>query len=313
MPPQPPSTHPPFTWQQAELAERIARALPHDGMIEPLQGIHLARASSHTPKMHTVLVPSLCVIAQGSKCVFMGDRQYQYDPFHYLLVTLELPRTSQITQASPEQPYLSFRLELDPHTVGEVLAEAGHALSMDHPEVDATHVSVLGSDLLDAVIRLMRLLDAPQDARILKPLILREITYRLLMGAHGERLLYLTLAKSHSPHIIKVLEWLRQNFAQPIRMDKLAYELGMSVSSFHYHFKAVTGMSPLQYQKQLRLQEARRLLLLGEGLDTTYVAHQVGYKDATHFSREYKSLFGDPPRRDVQRLRAEHPPLLSDQ
>jgi AraC-like DNA-binding protein len=285
-----------------ELVERIARAMSEDGTSQPLRGLHLARLSTPTEKIHSVLEPSLCVIAQGSKVVFVGDSRYQYNPFSYLLATIELPRASQVLEASKERPYLSFRLELDPNLVGSVLVETGHVIPQSHADVRAIDVSPLDADLLDAVVRLVRLLESPGDTRILMPLITREIIYRLLIGEQGGRLCHLTVSGGYTPNITRAIARLREDFDQPVHIENLAQELGMSVSSFHYHFKAVTAMSPLQFQKRLRLQEARRLML-GEDLDATSAAYQVGYNDAAHFSREYKSLFGDPPVRDVQRLR----------
>lgn len=285
-----------------ELVGRIAEAIHEDGVIEPIQGLHLGRVSTPLKRIHSVLEPSFCVIAQGSKVVFLGDTRYQYDPFNYLLTTLELPRVSQVLEASRERPYLSLRVELDPTLVGSVLVEAGHVLPPGHADVSATGVSPLDADLLDAVVRLVRLLDAPADARILMPLIMREIVYRLLMGDQGGRLCHLAVSGGYAPDIARAVERLRHDFDQSIRIEDMAQELGMSVSSFHHHFKAVTAMSPLQFQKRLRLQEARRLML-GEDLDATSAAYRVGYNDASHFNREYKSLFGDPPGRDVQRLR----------
>jgi AraC-like DNA-binding protein len=244
------------------------------------------------------------VIAQGSKVVFLGDTCYQYDPFNYLLTTLELPRVSQVLEASRERPYLSLRLELSPTLVGSVLVETGHSLPPGHADVRAIGVSPLDGNLLDAVVRLVRLLDSPAETQLLMPLIMREIIYRLLMGDQGGQLYHLTASGGHTPNIVKAVERLRQHFDQSVRIEDLAQELGMSISSFHQHFKSVTALSPLQFQKRLRLQEARRLML-GEDLDATSAAYRVGYNDAAHFNREYKSLFGEPPVRDVQRLREE--------
>ncbi|MCI0708528.1 MAG: AraC family transcriptional regulator [Chloroflexi bacterium] len=287
-----------------ELVERIARAIHEDGVIEPLKGFHLARLSAPMEKVHSVLEPSFCVIAQGSKVVFLGNNRYQYDPFNYLLATLELPRASQVLEASRERPYLSLSLDLDPALVGSVVVETGYVMSPGNGDMRAIDVSLLDADLLDAVVRLARLLDSPDEARMLMPLIKREIIYRLLMGDQGGRLCHMTVSGGYTSNIARAVERLRQDFDQSIRMGDLAQELGMSISSFHHHFKAVTALSPLQFQKQLRLQEARRLML-GEDLDATSAAYRVGYNDASHFNREYKSLFGDPPVRDVQRLREE--------
>ncbi len=285
-----------------ELVERIARVLPEDGVIQPLQGIHLARICTPLEKVHGVMEPSLCVIAQGSKVVFVGDTHYQYDAFNYLIATIEMPRASQVLEASKEQPYLSIRLELDPNLVSTVLVEAGEVQSAGRADVRAIDVSPLDADLLDAVVRLVRLLQSPAEAPILMPLITREIVYRLLMGDQGSRLRHLVISGGYTPYIARAIERLRQDFDQPLSIEEMARDLGMSVSGFHHHFKAVTAMSPLQFQKQLRLQEARRLML-GEDLDAASAAFRVGYQDASHFNREYKSVFGFPPMRDVQRLR----------
>src|SRR5205807_4141244 len=211
-------------------------------------------------------------------------------------------RVSQVLEASKERPYLSLRLELAPTLVGEVMAEAGYASPPGHADVRAIAVSPLDGNLLDAIVRLTRLLDAPTEAPVLMPLITREIIYRLLIGKQGTRLRHLAILGGYTSHITRAVERLRRDFDQPLRIEQMAHELGMSVSGFHHHFKAVTAMSPLQFQKRLRLQEARRLML-GEDLDAASAAYRVGYHDASHFNREYKSLFGVPPMRDVQRLR----------
>ncbi len=287
-----------------ELVERITKVIREDGVCQPLPGLHLARLSALPEKLHSVLEPSLCVIAQGSKVVFVGGNRYQYDPFNYLLTTLELPRVSQVAEASREKPYLSLRLELDATLVGSVMIEAGQVIHSGSAHVEATAVSPLEPELLDAIVRLVRLVDSPADTRMLMPLVKREIIYRLLAGDQGTRLSHLSISGGYTSSIARAVERLRQNYDQPIRVEDLARELGMSVSSFHQHFKSVTAMSPLQFQKRLRLQEARRLML-GERLDATSAAYQVGYNDAAHFNREYKSLFGDAPIRDIQRLRGE--------
>ncbi len=285
-----------------ELVERIARAMRQEGTAQPLPGLHLYRHSFPLEQVYSVVEPSLCVVAQGSKEFLLGDSRYRYDPLHYLLVTVDLPNVGQVLEASQERPFLSLRLELAPTLVGEVLVEAGHASPRDSADVRAIAVSPLDGHLLDAFVRLTRLLDAPAEARVLLPLLTREIIYRLLVGEQGGRLRHLAVLGGYTPHIARAIERLRQDFDQPLRIEQMARELGMSISGFHHHFKAVTALSPLQFQKRLRLLEARRLLL-GEDLDAASVAYRVGYHDASHFNREYKSLFGVPPMRDVQRLR----------
>ena len=294
-------THRAHTYQE-ELAERIAEALPQDGAVEPLKGLHLFRSSTPTEPLHGLSRPCFCVVAQGSKELLLGDSRYRYDPAHYLLATVELPVASQVIEASVERPYLSLLLELDPVLVGSVMVEAGHLSSRNQGDVRAIDVSPLDADLLEAAVRLVRLLDSPAEARVLRPLITREIVYRLLMGEQGNRLRHMALLGGHTDRIAEAVERLRREFNQPLRIESLARELGMSVSTFHHHFKAVTAMSPLQFQKQFRLQEARRIML-GEKLDAASAGYRVGYDDATQFSREYKRLFGLPPMRDMERLR----------
>ena len=221
---------------------------------------------------------------------------------HYLLATIELPVASQILEASKAQPYLSLRLDLDPSLVGSVMVEAGEPSPQRGADVKAIDVSPLDANLLDAVVRLVRLLDSPAENHVLAPLIKREIIYRLLMGTQGNRLRQIAVLGGYTHHIARAVDRPRKDFNQPLRIESIARELGMSVSSFHHHFKSVTAMSPLQFQKQLRLQEARRLML-GQNLDATSAAYRVGYDDSSHFNREYKRLFGIPPMYDMERLR----------
>ena len=287
-----------------ELAARIARAVREDGMVEPLRGLHLKRVSSPTEPVHGVSIPAFCVIAQGSKEIYLGEDYYRYDPGHYLLATVELPIVIQIGEASSDRPHLSLRLNLEPAIVGSVMVEAGlpspRGLTFSAKALD---VSPLDAGLLDAVVRLVRLVDSPTEARILTPLVTREIVYRLLIGAQSDRLRHPAGLGGATNRIGKALERIRGDYDKPLRIESLARELGMSVSGFHAHFKAVTAMSPLQFQKHTRLQEARRLMF-GEDVDAASAGLRVGYDDASYFNREYKSVFGAPPMRDVQQLRA---------
>ena len=285
-----------------EPVERIARAIREDGTVEPLEGLHLNRSSSPTELGHGVSEPAFCVIAQGSKEILLGDNRYRYDPAHYLITTAALPVAVRITEASKERPYLGLVLRLDPTLVGSVMVEAGHPATRGHGAVQAIDVSLLDVGLLDATVRLVRLLDSPTEAHFLAPLVTREIVYRLLRGEQGGRLHHVAALGGSTHRIVEAIELLRKEFDQPLRIEDIARELGMSVSGFHHHFKAVTAMTPLQFQKQLRLQEARRLML-GEDHDAASAGYRVGYGDASHFTREYKRLFGAPPMRDVERLR----------
>lgn len=287
---------------RAELVERIGRVIREDGVVEVLPNVFLGRSSVPLERLHSVQKPSFCVIAQGSKEVLLGDSCYRYDAANYLIATLALPRTSRVLEASQERPYLSLRLELAPTLVSALLVELGLAMPASRADERAVAVSLLDANLLDPVVRIVRLLDAPAEAPILMPLIEREITYRLMLGEQGARLRHLVGQGGSATSIARAVERLQRDFAQPLRVEQIAQELGMSVSGFYHHFRAVTALSPLQFQKQLRLQEARRLIL-GDGLDAASAAHRVGYRDASHFNREYKSLFGDPPARDLQRLR----------
>jgi AraC-like DNA-binding protein len=285
-----------------ELVERLTRAIRHNGTVDPLAGLMLRRASAPTELGHGMSYLSFCVIAQGSKEIVLGDNRYRYDPAHYLIATAALPIATRVAEASPEHPFLGLVLNLDPTLVGSVLVEAGHLVPRSQSAVTAIDVSPLDASLLDAVVRLVRLLDSPAQARFLAPLITREIVYRLLIGAQGGRLSQVAALGGSTHRITEAIERLRNDFDQPLRIEDVARELGMSVSGFHHHFRMLTAMSPLQFQKQLRLQAARRLML-GEGLDAASAGYRVGYSDASHFTREYKRLFGAPPMRDVEQLR----------
>lgn len=285
-----------------ELTKRIARAMPEAGLFEALEGLFLRRYAPTAEPIYAVSQPMLCVIAQGSKEIFLGECCYRYDPFHYLLVTADLPVVGQILEASEDRPFLGLVLMLDAALVSSVMVEAGYAVPQSRASVRALDVSPLGANLLNAVVRLVRLLDAPDEVPILAPLIKREIIYRLLQGAQSSRLRHVARLNGSDHRISEAVRRLHGTFEQPLRIESLAKELGMSTSSFYYHFKAVTDMTPLQFQKQLQLQEARRLML-GEELDAATAGYRVGYNDASQFNREYKRFFGRPPMRDVERLR----------
>jgi AraC-like DNA-binding protein len=286
-----------------ELVERMARAIPRDGIVEVFPGLFLGRSSRPTEMLHSVFKPAFCVIAQGSKQVLLGEEVFRYDPGHYLISTVDLPIVSQVVEGSQERPYLSFRLNLDASLVASVMMESGIEIKKGDARVKAMDVSSIDTNMLDAVVRLARLLDTPDEIQVLAPLIIREIVYRLLRGEQGARLSHLLAAGGDTHRISKAVGHLREHFDEPLKIEDIARELGMSVSSFHHHFKSVTAMSPLQFQKQIRLQEARRLML-GEDLDAAGAGFRVGYEDPSYFSREYKKLFGAPPQRDIAQLRS---------
>lgn len=296
---------------RAELIQRIERAVPEEGSFEVLPGVRLRRANAPTEVGHGASFPSYCLIAQGSKEVRLGERIIPYDSAHYLVATTVLPIASRIVDASPERPYFGCVLALDPALVGSVMVETGRPAAPQHATMTAIDVSPIADPLLDATLRLVRLLDFPDDARFLAPLIKREIVYWLLQGPQGDRVRQIATLGGDSNRMADAIALLRSNYTKPLRIELMAEELGMSVSSFHHRFKQITAMSPLQFQKQLRLQEARRLML-SEDFDATTAGSRVGYDDASHFNREYKRLFGEPPLRDVGRLRGvplENAPL----
>ena len=285
-----------------ELIDLIARFAKEDGDHQtPIPGLSVHRRSGTGIRACGAYKPSLALIVQGAKQVALGDDVYRYGRGDYLLTSIDLPVTTQIVEATVEKPYLSMTFQID--TVKIVGLD--HAGQTDHSSASATRgmaVSELTPELEDVSTRLLRLLDRPQDVAVLFPLIEQEILYRLLTGPQSGRLRQMAITDSQSHQINRACIWLKQHYALPLKIEELASRVSMSVSSLHHHFKAITAMSPMQYQKQLRLQEARRLML-EEMLDAGSAGHQVGYESQSQFSREYARLYGEPPRRDVGRVR----------
>lgn len=266
----------------------------------------LSRSRVTTELSAVVYHPLLCVIAQGRKRVFLGTEEFHYNPTSYLIASVHLPVMGQVIEA----PCLGFTLAIDPKMLAELLLDLP-SLASGRAASKALGVSALEGDLLDSLMRLLRLLDQPQHIAALAPLIEREILYRLLLGSQGEMLRQMALPSSRLSQISRAIDVIRRRYAQTIRVDELAELAGMSGPSFHRHFRAVTTMSPLQFQKQLRLQEARRRLL-SQNADAASVAFDVGYESPSQFSREYRRLFGAPPGRDTTRLRRAIAPRTSD-
>jgi AraC-like DNA-binding protein len=292
----------------AELRRGIERFTERDGVhrtaIAPLS---LSRASTPSQPVQTIHEPALGIVAQGSKRVMLADECYRYDAAHYILASVDLPITSQVIEASPDSAYLALRIALDLGQVGEVILAADPCDTPGRPQRGLA-VSRAEPPLLDAVVRLLLLLDSPRDIGVLAPLVLREISYRLLMGEQGPRLRQIAAANGLTRRVAVATNWLKHNFARAFSVEVLAREVHLSPSALQHHFKAVTAMSPLQYQKCLRLQEARRLML-SEGLDAASAGFRVGYQSPSQFSREYRRLFGQPPQRDMALLRtASQPP-----
>ncbi len=266
----------------------------------PIAGLDFIRWNQTSEPIHGVYDPSLCIIVQGAKTVAAGPHLVKYKPGDYLVAAADMAVTGEVTQASADKPYLCLRLKLDMMQLSELVGACPRVGDSVQPGI---YVSKLDAGLLDAIVRLIRLLDTPGDIAVLAPMIKREIFYRLLQGPHAEAVRQIVLAGSQMQRISKAISLIKRDFAQPLRVDDLAREASMSTSSLHAHFKEVTGMSPLQYQKNIRLQEARRLML-GEIADAASAAFQVGYESPSHFSREYARMFGAPPMKDIARLRA---------
>lgn len=292
--------------QQNELACLIDEHVTEDG-VHPtvIPRVSLIRISQPTKPLHALHEPALCIVAQGKKQVLLGDKVYLYNQDQYLIVSVDLPVSGQIIEAEPETPYLCFRLDLDAAMLGELMIEAGLAAPTGQPPSSGLTLSPATSELLDAVIRLLRLLATPQDVNILAPLAEREILYRLLTGDQAQKLRQIAHADSKLQRVNRAISWIKENYREPFRVEAVASEARMSTSALHQHFKVVTSMSPLQYQKQLRLQEARRLIL-GASLDAATAGFSVGYGSPSQFSREYSRFFGAPPLRDAIRLKALH-------
>ncbi|PXA76940.1 AraC family transcriptional regulator CmrA [Caulobacter sp. D4A] len=285
------------------LAEAIERSMPADG-VHPtaIPGMWLARMSQPSPPVHGVHEAAVCIIAQGRKQVMLGEEVYVYDHARFLVVSVDVPVVGQVIEASDDAPYLCVRLDIDPRRLNELILEIDPGPVRNAP-APGMALSETTPELLDATVRLVRLLETPGDIPVLAPLIQREILYRLLRTDQGPRLREIAACESRLGQVSRAIHWLRTNYHLPFRMETLASEARMSPSALHQHFKAVTAMSPLQYQKQLRLQEARRLIL-AQGLDAATAGHNVGYDSPSQFSREYARLFGAPPLRDATRLRA---------
>jgi AraC-like DNA-binding protein len=282
----------------SKFASAVERHAGTDGThATEVPGLALYRASCVSEHDATVYEPSLCVIAQGAKEVVVGGETFRYDTSHSLLVSVDLPALSRVIEASTKRPCLAVRVSLDLAVIGELLATVTNSNTSPSSKRGVS-VAPLERQLVDAIERLIGLLDAPQDIPTLAPLIMREIIYRLLSGPQGARLRQIASAGAPAYRISKAILWLKTHFNESVSVEALAKRVGLSPSSLHQHFKGITAMSPLQYQKQLRLQEARRLLL-GESLDAADAAYRVGYESPSQFSREYRRMFGAPPRKDV--------------
>lgn len=286
----------------------VARLLPHDGRVETVVPyLSLLRSSQPTPVTRGVLKPSCCVILQGTKRVHLATEVLDYGPGQYLAVSVDMPASGHVVNATPEQPYLLLNIEFDPAEIAAVVLEAQIDMHDEAQPVRGAFVGDTDAALQEALCKLVLLLDAhdapPQEAAFLAVGLKREIIYRLLTGPHGRQLYQNVVLDQQDRGISKAIAWLKERYNQPVLVEELAQATNMSVSTLHHRFKAVTTMGPMQYQKQLRLQQARTLLLNGD-TDAATAAYRVGYESQSQFSREYRRLFGAPPMQDVKRLRS---------
>jgi len=287
------------------LAESIARRTEQGELqTTAIPGLSLFRRDAPTEPVSSLYEPSVCLVAQGAKRVILGEETYVYDANHYLITAVHLPTVVQVIAASKEKPYLGLRLKLNMREVSQLMADSN--LPMPRPQQTGRGMAIgeVASPLVNAMQRLINLLDEQQDIAILGPIVQREIMYRLLTGDQGPRLRQIASGGSQGHQIARAIDWLHRNFTRPLHVEELARYVSMSPSTFHQHFRAVTAMSPLQYQKRLRLNEARRLLLV-EPVDVTSASFQVGYESPSQFSREYSRLFGASPLRDINTLKSK--------
>lgn len=287
----------------AELIDRVARFTPDAGIhTSPIESLHLIRQLEPSEEACTLYEPSVCIVVQGRKRVQLGSESVVYDPLNVLVVSVTMPVVAQVLEASPDKPFLCLRLDFDPREIAALMLDMRMSVPGAGQAQRGLQLAPTSGPLLDAVLRLMRALDNDSDVRVLAPLILREILYRLLTGELGPCLCEMAVADSRAHRIARAVDILKRRYDEAIRIEELASSVNMSASSLHQHFKSVTTMSPLQFQKQLRLHEARRLMLV-EGLEAAAACHRVGYESPSQFSREYRRLFGVPPRREISRLR----------
>lgn len=281
----------------ADLLDRHARRY---GRETPIDGLHLTRTEA-AMEIRSVYRPSFCAVLQGGKISMLGERAFRYGAGQGLLASVDVPVTARIVDASPERPYLALAVEIDPVMVAEMLPALAQESGAE-PAFAALHTDKLDETLIDPLGRLLRLLDQPRDIPVMAPLVKREIIWRLLNGSLGGMLRHVGLRDSQAARIGRATAWIRDHFSEPLRVPDLAEMAGMSLASFHRHFKAVTTLSPVQFQKLVRLQEARRMLL--ENHEVSAVGFAIGYESASHFSRDYRRQFGAPPGRDVAAIRA---------
>ena len=287
---------------KAAFAEKIARlTLGKDDRETPIEALTILRCEAPTELTSYIHEPSICLIAQGSKRVLLGEDVYEYDAHHYLVASVNLPIVAQVLEASEGKPYLGLKLNLDQREIAQMMVDTHLPMPQQKQADRGMAVSGVSLPLLHSFHRLIDLLETPADIPILAPLIQKEILYRLLTGEQGLRLRQIASAGSHSHQISRAIDWLKSNYKEQLRIHELAAQVRMSTSTFHHHFRSLTAMSPLQFQKSLRLHEARQLMF-SERMDAATAAFQVGYESPSQFSREYSRQFGAPPLKDIKGL-----------
>jgi AraC-like DNA-binding protein len=281
----------------------LAQRGPDDGFFPTsVDGMHIIRLSETTLPNGAVYKPSLCITVQGTKEVAFGNAIFDYGEMGFLLVTVEMPAFGRVTTATKDRPYLGIAIDLDVGVLREVMDQLDDPPAPSNGQGIGVFASSLENDLADCVVRLVRLLDDQNATLILQPMIMREICFRLLTGPFAGEICKLALPNSHMQRVAEAIHLLRDNFTKPVRIEHLAAAARMSPTSFHQHFKTLTSMTPLQYQKQLRLLEARRLMASND-VNVSHAAFQVGYESPSQFSREYTRMFGTPPKRDLAELK----------
>ena len=291
-----------FNRSDEDLAEMIARWVGDKEQLDTgIPELSFHRYDEPTEPLTVMYEPSVCMVVQGRKRVCLGNDVYVYDPHHFLITAIDLPTVAQVTEADQDIPCLALMLKLDLKAVSQMMVDSNLPLPILRKVDRGMALSKITEPLLNAFQRFASLLDTPEDIPVLSPLIQREILYRLLVGDQGQRLRQIAMAGSHSHQIAKSINWLKENYSQTLRVKELAALIGMSTSTFHHHFRNLTAMSPLQYQKWMRLHAARRLMLT-DNMDAATASFEVGYESPSQFSREYSRLFGIPPLRDIKNM-----------
>ncbi len=291
-----------------ELRSILIRHTPTTGThATDIPSLSIVRAEETSEPLVSVYKPSICVVAQGAKTAMIAEQSYRYDPYSFLITSVDLPIVGQISEATPAIPYLGLKLSFDTDVILDVVQLMDHSLIAKNARTNETAAGItvnpMSPSIMDTVVRLLQLLDQPQDIPVLAPLMIRELVYRILQSEHGHVLYPFAVTDSYSSRIARTIQFIKQHYNEPLEMEQLARDVQLSSSAFHKHFKRITTMSPLQYQKTIRLQEAQRLMLT-EAIPVGDAAFMVGYESPSQFSREYARLYGKPPTQNIQDMRS---------